>query len=68
MSVLTAHYGSPGQLADYRLQFERTVRMSREDPSIFATALEMFKKRYRYTYIYTHTYTHPYTYAWLHEH
>ena len=36
---LTAHYGSP-RLADYRRQFERTVRTSGEDPSIFATALE----------------------------
>ena len=37
VGALTAHYGSPG-LADYR--FERTIRTAREDPSIFATALE----------------------------
>ena len=37
---LTAHYGSPGRLADYRRQFERTTRTVREDLAIFATALE----------------------------
>ena len=40
VGALTAHYGSPGQLGDYRGQFERTVRTTGEDPSIFATALE----------------------------
>ena len=38
--ALTAHYGSPGQLADYWRQFERTTRTVGEDPAIFATALE----------------------------
>ena len=33
---LTEHYGSPGRLADYRRQFERTTRQEGEDPSIFA--------------------------------
>ena len=37
---LTEHYGSPGWLADYRLQFERTTRQEGEDPSTFAIALE----------------------------
>ena len=37
---MMAHYGSPGQLADYRRQFERTTRTVGEDPAIFATALE----------------------------
>ena len=37
---LSAHYGSPGRLADYRRQFEKTTRTAGEDPSIFATALE----------------------------
>ena len=37
MDALTAHYGSPGQLADYR----RTIRTTGEDPANFATALEM---------------------------
>ena len=41
MDALTAHYGSPGRLADYRRQFEKTTRTVGEDPAIFATALEM---------------------------
>ena len=40
MEVLSAHYGSPGRLADYRRQFEKTTRSAGEDPSIFAIALE----------------------------
>ena len=40
MDALTAHYGSPGRLADYQRQFERTTRTVGEDPAIFATALE----------------------------
>ena len=40
----SAHYGSPGQLAYYRRQFEKTgektTRTAGEDPSIFAIALE----------------------------
>ena len=40
VDVLTAHYGSPGRLANYRRQFEKTTRMAGEDPSIFAIALE----------------------------
>ena len=39
VDALTAHYGSPGRLADYRRQFERTTRKVGEDPTIFATAL-----------------------------
>ena len=39
--ALKAHYASPGQLADNRRQFERTIRTSAEDPANFATALEM---------------------------
>ena len=38
--ALTAHYGSPGQLADYRRQFERTIRTNGEDSANFARALE----------------------------
>ena len=41
VDALTAHYGSPGRLADYRRHFERTIRTSGEDPANFATALEM---------------------------
>ena len=40
VDTLTAHYGSPGRLADYRRQFETTTRTVGEDPAIFATALE----------------------------
>ena len=40
VDALTAHYGLPGRLADYRRQFERTTRTAGEDPSIFAAALE----------------------------
>ena len=40
VGALSAHYGSPGWLADYQRQFEKTTRTSGEDPSIFATALE----------------------------
>ena len=40
VDALTAHYGSPGRLADYRRQFDRTTRSVGEDPAIFATALE----------------------------
>ena len=40
MDALSTHYKSPGRLADYRRQFERTTRKAGEDPSIFATALE----------------------------
>ena len=40
VDALTAHYGSPGRLVDYRIQFERTTRKIGEDPAIFATALE----------------------------
>ena len=40
VDALTAHYGSPDRLADYRRQFKRTTRTVGEDPTIFATALE----------------------------
>ena len=40
VDALTAHYGVPGRLTDYRRQFERTTRTVGEDPAIFATALE----------------------------
>ena len=40
MDALSAHYGSPGRLADHRRQFEKTTRSAGEDPSIFAIALE----------------------------
>ena len=40
VDALSAHYGSPGRLADYRRQFEKTTTTTGEDPSIFAIALE----------------------------
>ena len=40
VDALSAHYGSPGRLADYRRQFEKTTRSAGDDPSIFALALE----------------------------
>ena len=40
VGALTLHYESPGQLADYRRQFEKTTRKEGEDPSIFGIALE----------------------------
>ena len=40
VDALTAHYGSPGWLADYQRQFERTTRTLWDDPAIFAMALE----------------------------
>ena len=38
--ALSAHYGSPGRLANYRREFDKTVRKSGEDPSNFVIALE----------------------------
>ena len=40
LDALLANYGSPGRLADYRWQFEKTTRSAGDDPSIFAIALE----------------------------
>ena len=40
VDALSEHYGSPGRLADYKRQFEKTTRTAEEDPSIFAVALE----------------------------
>ena len=40
VDALSAHYESPGWLADYRRPFERTTRTAGEDPSIITTALE----------------------------
>ena len=49
VDALMAHHGSPGRLADYRRQFERTTRKVGEDPTIFAMALETLTvKAFRY--------------------
>ena len=34
VDALSAHYGSPGRLADHRRQFEKMTRSAGEDPSI----------------------------------
>ena len=44
VGALSAHYGSPRRLADYRRQFERTTRTFGEDLSIFATAGDVGNK------------------------
>ena len=38
--ALSSHYGSPGRLANYRHEFDKTVRKMEEDPSNFAIKLE----------------------------
>ena len=38
--ALSSHYGSPGRLASYRREFDKTVRKMGEDPSNFAIKLE----------------------------
>ena len=40
VDALSAHYGSPGRLPDYRQQFEKKTGSAGEDPSVFAIALE----------------------------
>ena len=38
--ALSSHYGSPGRLASYRRQFDKTERNLGEDPANFGIALE----------------------------
>ena len=38
--ALSSHYGSPGRLANYRREFDRTVPKKGKDPSNFAITLE----------------------------
>ena len=38
--ALSSHYGSPGRLASYRREFDKTVRKAGEDPSNFGITLE----------------------------
>ena len=38
--ALSSHYGSPGRLANYRREIDKTVRKMGEDPSNFAIKLE----------------------------
>ena len=45
--ALTDHYGSPGRLADYQRQFEKTARQDGKDPSIFTIDLETLGPAHR---------------------
>ena len=45
METLTAHYTSPGRLAQRRRQFEQMTRPPGEDPAVFAIALETLARR-----------------------
>ena len=45
VEVLSEHYGSPGRLAEYRRQFERTSRSPGDDPSVFAIELKTLARR-----------------------
>ena len=40
IGALREYYVSPGRLADYRRQFDRTARKEGEDPSIYAIAVD----------------------------
>ena len=42
---LSEHYNAPGRLAEYKRQFQRAFRRPGDDPSIFATELEMLARR-----------------------
>ena len=42
---LSDHYSSPGQLAEYKRQFQRAFRRPGDDPSIFAIELEKLARR-----------------------
>ena len=45
IETLTAHYTSPGRLAQRRRQFEQMTRPLGEDPAVFAIALETLARR-----------------------
>ena len=42
---LSDHYSSPGRLAEYKRQFQKTFRRPGDDPSIFAIELETLARR-----------------------
>ena len=44
--ALSSHYGSPGRLASYRRQFDKTERKPGEDPANFGITLETLAKRH----------------------
>ena len=43
--ALSAHYGSPGRLAEYKRQSMRVFRRPGDDPSVFAIELETLARR-----------------------
>ena len=45
MNSLSDHYNSPGRRAEYKRQFQRVVRRSEDDPSVFAIELETLARR-----------------------
>ena len=45
LKSLSEHYGSPGQLAEYKRQFRRVFRRPDDDPSVFAIELETLARR-----------------------
>ena len=45
MNSLPEHYGSPGQLAEYKRQFRMAFRRPDDDPSIFAIEVETLAQR-----------------------
>ena len=48
--ALFSHYGSPGRLANYRREFDKTVRKRGEDPSNFAITLSLSPIGWRQRY------------------
>ena len=45
INSLSDHYNSPGRRAEYKRQFQRVVRRSEDDPSVFAIELETLARR-----------------------
>ena len=45
INSLSDHYNSPGRRAEYKGQFQRVVRRSEDDPSVFAIELETLARR-----------------------
>ena len=45
VGALSENYGSPGRLAEYSRQFERTSRSPGDDPSVFAIELETLARK-----------------------
>ena len=45
LKTLSAHYSSPGRLAKYKRQFERTTRPPGDDPAAFAIELETLARK-----------------------